>query len=184
MNPYINKNLSFVNKFNNIIIKLGVQLSKNILNCKINKQQLTIFLKRLHVNYSIKPIYSNIHIYYRNNSINEIKNKTNSNMYTYKPNNIQNYKYKNISMYIYINKLLINENNSVSIYHYDNIEKIQKVLINISNSIYLEIKNSIHNNSQYYTINIVIKKSYDSNNIIKDVNNIVKYFNESITTTK
>lgn len=175
MESYLNKNISMVNKNNQIIFRLGVPICNGVFNLKFNKKTIELFLNNLSNNFNLDSSkYNKLKIYYNENSVTEIDIYLNKNHYSYLTYNEQIFDNYCIG---YVHKKLNYDDSLVSIFNYNNIVDIELYNLDINGLFTLYIRNERPNEPEYYTIFIIIKKPNNSKVIYEKIQEIVHLLN-------
>ena len=171
MEIYLNKNISMVNKNNQIIFRLGVPICNGIFNLKLKKKSIELFLSNLSSSFNLdNGKYNKLKIYYNENSITEIDNNLNKNHYSYLTYNEEIFDNFCVG---YVQKKLNYDDSLVSIFNYNNIIDIELYNLDINGLFTLYIRNERPNEPEYYTIFINIKKPNNSKIIYEKIQEII-----------
>ena len=179
MKLFLKENISYVNKNNPIIIKVGKKkyTDKNLC-IKFNESEIIDLLCNLNKVYkSVKYNFNNYKEYKINNNITIVD--LDNNLKTYINyiilNNIVS-SYKNLYIKT-IHKNIKNINDYSSNFNYNDIYFRELLSIIINNLLQLNISNINSKSNTYFTIGIIIKKPNNIDKILNELNNLLNIIN-------
>ena len=183
MEAFICENVSQINKFNNIIIKLGKKMNNSMFDYSFNKSAINKFIlncKNMNIHFTKqKPFYRYSYMDY---NIEGVDNKISySTMKTLKYIIIN---HQSTDLLISLTRINKSSTNITSIHKYNSIIYVQDFTHNYNNLFNINISqhNQLDNDKKnvlktYFTINIIIKKTVNNSDIQKHIFKVLNLVN-------